>query len=172
MFTMYYTTCFQGLGRKRLTNDTQQTKADLLTWMPQKDELEKAPPKNSVYKVDYRGVPFQPIRQQIVKRPKTAFDDDRLSTTYRYAHGRDNPNRATLNAMSNDGLDTMTCRRQKASLRATNETVAGCLSWYVPPKARLSVPMATQTVPPATCTVAQVAMTTDVQPVPMAATCE
>ena len=91
--------CQSSSSGKHLPNQTQHYQPDLLTWQPTREELEKAPPKASVYKVDYRGIPFQPIQQQIVKWPKTSFDDKQgLTTSYRYAHGRDNPNRITLNA--------------------------------------------------------------------------
>ena len=134
--------------------------------MPQKDEMDKAPPRSSVYKVDYRGIPFQPLEQQLVQRPKTSFDHGKMVTTYGYAHGRDNPNKQVLDAMSNSGLQGTITKPKQRALRATNDTVASCLTWYVPHKPTL--PAATQTL----SATPQAPHTTEVQPIPALASAE
>ena len=120
-----------------------------------KKELDRADPKASLYKISYRGVPMQPMREQLVKRPKTSFDDDLVdTTTYRYAHCGANPNKATLNVMNNTILMAKPERRAKTpSTFAGNprESVASCLNWHTSSKSQ--TPAATQvTVPPATQT--------------------
>ena len=103
-----------------------------------------------MYKIDFRGVPKEPLKQQIVKRPKTSFDEDfkKDITSYRYAHGEDNPNKGILNAMCNDGLDTTLTRRKTGSSLGGRESVASCMSWYIPrPPTKPTVPVATQTMP-------------------------
>ncbi len=130
MYVYNHDNC-QGLGRRRIDNSTNRYRRNLLTWVPHRIDLEKGPPRSSVYKVDYRGVPSEPLKQQIVKRPKTSFDDDLSDTTsYRYAYGSDNPNKQFLSAMSNTEL--VTARKQKMSTGSGKESVAGCMSWYRP----------------------------------------
>ena len=148
---------FQGHGRKRLrTRCTNRFDPDLLTWMPTKPEIERAGPKKSMYKVDYRGTPAQPQTvEMIIRRPKTSFDDDRITTTsYRYAYGLDHPNRELLSAMSNQGLTSCSStnladanRKQKKA--RSRETVGSCLNWQAGRTrgARPVIPAATQLVP-------------------------
>ena len=140
----------QGLGKRRFEQRRFGFKQDLLTWKPLQEELSRAGPRSSVYKVDFRGIPREPLKQQIVKRPKTSFDSDfkKDTTSYRYAHGDDNPNKEILNAMCNDGLDTTLSRRKTGSSISGRESVASCMSWYIPrPPTKPTVPVATQTVP-------------------------
>ena len=144
------------MGRRRIQNDTQASNQNLLTWMPtKKDLVDKPTPMLSMYMFNYRGHPSQPVRQLIVKRPKTSFDDDSSvsTTSYRYSHGVMNPNRELLNAMSNTGLNTVPNRRIRASTaHPTRESVASCLSWHAPSPPSMSrpqVPVATQLYQPA-----------------------
>ncbi len=146
---------FQGLGRRRLEKDSNKSHANLLVWMPQKKELDKKGADHSMYRLDFQGAPkSQPIIQKIIQRPKTSFDDNRSTTTsYRYWHGQDNPNRGTLSAMSNVGLTTQPNRRTRAkSVFGDGGSVASCLSWHQPQRplgySRSRVPAATALVPP------------------------
>ena len=115
--------------------------------MPTKRELDRSGPKTSVYTLDFPSK--IPEKQKLVHRPKTSFDEDTsASTTYRYAHGLDNPNKDTLNAMSNVGLTTDQTRRQRSSMGGGRESVASCMSPYIPkPPMKPLIPQATQTVP-------------------------
>ena len=134
----------QGLGRRRIRNNTNRLDPDLLVWMPHKKEQEKAGPKSSCYRVDYGNRNGKGQGQQIVTRPKTSFDDDRLATTsYRYAHGWQTPNKPAVTVLRDVGLTTVPNRRQKASLGATRDSVASCMSWHV--ARRPSIPVSTQT---------------------------
>ena len=139
----------QGLGRRRFKSATLAFKPGMLSWQPHEKELAKAGPNPSLYKYDFRGIPPEPMKQLIVKRPKTSFDEDygKVTTSYRYAHGMDNPNKEVLNAMANDGLNTKPNRRIKGSNSSGRESVASCMSWHHPlrPK-KPTVPAATQTI--------------------------
>lgn len=74
----------------------------------------------------------EPMKQQIVMPPKTSFDDSHPpTTTYRYSHGRDNPNKAVLNAMNNDML-SRTLNKRQTTQGSGHDSVANCLNWYVP----------------------------------------
>lgn len=135
---------FQGLGKRRFkSNNSNKYQPDLLAWVPDRKLLcegdKPRPPttsnKASVYKIDYRGSPAKPIQSQYIPRPKTSFDEDKpTTTTYRYSHGGDNPNRNILNAWSNAGFTTARVNkaRAKSARFADRETVASCMSWYHP----------------------------------------
>ena len=141
------TSFLKGLGRRRFKERKFGFQQDFLTWVPTKAELEKAGPKTSVYKINYTDS-TGPVKQQIVKRPKTSFDPGYdHCTQYRYAHGFENPNKETLNAMSNMGLSTNLTRRQKSSSISGRESVASCMSWHIPrPPTKPLVPQSTQTI--------------------------
>ena len=101
--------------------------------MPDKKEWEKSPPQHSVYKLNFQETPSRPIKEQIIKRPKTSFDTDvPITTSYRYSHGTSNPSRELLSAMSNTGLTTVPNRRLTTQ-GSGRESVAHCLNWYAPP---------------------------------------
>ena len=144
--TLFSWYIFQGLGKRRIANDTLGWKPDLLHWMPQTGELSRQGPHHSDYKVTYRGAPMQePIKQQIIHRPKTSFDDNHPTTTsYRYSHGRDNPSRHILNAMSNAVLSGSMQSKRQNTQGDGRENVAMCLNWYVPDR-KASKPLSTQT---------------------------
>lgn len=134
----------EGLGRRRFRCDTNRFRRNFLAWTPQKQELSKSGAKASVYKVDYRGVPSEPLRQQLVSRPKTSFDEGRpRTTTYRYSHGDDNPNKTTLNALSNLGLTTL---QQTAAATTSSGNISGNGSSSHGHKVKAS-PVASQAVP-------------------------
>ena len=100
--------------------------------MPQKKEFDCSPPQHSVYRINFQSNPSKPIKEQIVRRPKTSFDNDvPVMSTYRYAHGTANPNREMLSAMSNCGLSTLTNRRVTTQ-GSGRESVAHCLNWLNP----------------------------------------
>ena len=139
--------------------------------MPSKQEWSPGVPMNSLYKITYRGVPQQQIKQKIVQRPKTSYDLDPQTTTYRYCHGSDNPHKITL-AVTPSGhtgntidatdnhdlvsLSTTVNRKQRSTLEGGRESVASCMTWHTPrpPSAgnhrnrRPMVTSATQLVPP------------------------
>ena len=98
--------------------------------MPQQRGFEgSGTTKNSVYKLDFSE---RIMPQIMIRRPKTSFDNDNcLSTTYRYAHGNDNPHKSTLNAMCNAAFTKPEMKPPK--MRSLGrESVASCMSWYVP----------------------------------------
>lgn len=113
---------------------------NFLSWQPVAEELRKAPPQISLYKVDYRiKENVEPHRQKFVRRPQTSFDCGRpLTTTYRYAHSADNPNQAMLNALSNVNLKVAPPHKCDTS----KDSVATCMSWYWPhpPRRERQVP--------------------------------
>lgn len=123
----------QGLGRRRFKNGNNKYQPDLLAWMPEKKEWQKSVSQHSVYRLNFQESPSKPIKEQIVKRPKTSFDDSSpVTTSYRYAHGTANPHRDLLTAMSNHGLTTHQNRRVNTQ-GSGRESVANCMSWYHPP---------------------------------------
>ncbi|XP_013390381.1 uncharacterized protein LOC106158822 [Lingula anatina] len=143
----------QGLGRRRVKTPYVSTfKPDLITWMPHKKELDRSEPHVSTYKLNY-NVHANAREQLFIKRPKSSFDPDfKATTTYRYAHGKDNPNRDTLCAMNNQILLTTGQRQLRPHTAKARESVASCMSWNVAPTTTRRIPQATATYPPATCT--------------------
>ena len=151
----------QGLGRKRVANGTYNFKQDFITWMPEKEFVERSRPVVSTYRVDFRysgnkngktkeipvPVPI-PVPQIIIKRPKTSFDGVATST-YRYAHSEGGPNKDIINANNNDALRLSLLNRKNRAMSAKathRETVATCLNWssnYTRPQSYH--PTATQT---------------------------
>lgn len=138
----------QGLGRKRVPNATYNFKQDFITWMPEKEYVERSRPVVSTYRVDFkyksngRQVPVAvpvPVPQIIIKRPKTSFDGVPTST-YRYAHSEGGPNKGVIDASNNEALKLSLLNRKnrvmsaKASL-GRRETVASCLNWVTSPRA-------------------------------------
>ena len=118
-----------------------------LSWQPVAEELRRAPPQLSLYKIDYRiKDKLEPHRQKLVRRPQTSFDCGRhLTTTYRYAHSEDNPNQAMLNALSNINHKVAPAYKGEPS----KDTVASCMSWHWPhpPRRERQVPT-NQELPP------------------------
>ncbi|ESO99720.1 hypothetical protein LOTGIDRAFT_173558 [Lottia gigantea] len=125
----------QGLGRKRIKNSTYAFKENFITWMPEKQYVERMRPLLSTYTNDFEHV-YNPVykQQQIVDRPKTSFDGT-PTTTYRYSHCNGSPNQNTINAMNNEALKLSTYTRTRERVKSAprvRETVASCLSWYRP----------------------------------------
>ncbi|XP_064633026.1 uncharacterized protein LOC135491226 isoform X2 [Lineus longissimus] len=121
----------EGLGRRRIQNDNFAYQRDLLSWRP----VMTVGPNFSQYQVTYRtpNSNQQEIKQLITHRPKTSFDNSDTST-YRYSHGKDNPNREVINAMTNEALtSTFTKKSGITKSNYGRESVATCLSWYEPP---------------------------------------
>lgn len=109
--------------------------------MPEREYVERSYPLSSCYEKDYS----RKAGQLIVKRPKTSFDGIPTST-YRYSHGKTNPNRDAINAMTNDALQLGLLHRKNRAMTAkshrSRESVASCLTW----RAADDVPLVT-TVP-------------------------
>ncbi|XP_053377307.1 uncharacterized protein LOC123529342 [Mercenaria mercenaria] len=118
-----------GLGRRRVPNSTYQFKNDFITWMPEREFIEKSYPLTSTYKVDYMSANAK--NQLLTKRPKTSFEGV-PTTSYRYAHGKSAPNKDTIDAMNNEALRLSLLNRKDRAMTAVNrgrESVASCLTW-------------------------------------------
>lgn len=144
----------QGLGRKRLENNTNRYDANLLSWMSNGCETDAGDAPLSSYMVDYRGVMVDAskLNQRVVRRVKTgSVDVDRLPTTaYRYTHSVDNP---YLVQILQPSKDTVSINRiQKPSACFSRESVASCLSWYVAPDSPAHPPPTQSWLPAATIT--------------------
>lgn len=139
----------QGLGRKRVPNETYNFKQDFITWMPEREFTERSRPLCSTYRVDFKysgksngnqiPVPIPvPVPQIIIKRPKTSFDGVPTST-YRYAHSEGGPNKPTIDASNNESLKLSLLNRKNRAMSAKpiryRETVASCLNWVASPRA-------------------------------------
>ncbi|XP_046568450.1 uncharacterized protein LOC124276843 [Haliotis rubra] len=137
----------EGLGRKRVTNSTYNFKPEFISWMPEREYVARMRPLASTYKIDF--MPERQSHQLIVKRPQTSFEGV-ATTTYRYAHGNESPNRDCINAMNNQALMLSTHSkrlRSKSARPQVRETVASCLSWHVPrPPSKPQIPAATELV--------------------------
>ena len=154
----------QGLGRKRVPNATYNFKQDFITWMPEKEFVERSRPIVSTYRVDFKytgksngkQIPIPvpvPIPQIIIKRPQTSFDGVPTST-YRYAHSEGGPNKAVIDASNNEALKLSLLNRKnramsaKPSLGGYRETVASCMNWVSntrPQSSGVNKPKDTQT---------------------------
>ena len=163
------------MGRRRFRNKQTKWDSSLLSWMPSKNDWSPGTPMKSLYKVTYRGVPQQQIKQQIIDRPKTSYDIDPHTTTYRYCHGTDNPHKVlvaatptghAIDAANNSdliGLPTPVNRKMRSTLEGGRDSVASCMTWHTPrpPSGgsrrynRPQVPAATQLVPPKSHTAPQ-----------------
>ncbi|XP_022299315.2 ciliary microtubule inner protein 7-like [Crassostrea virginica] len=146
----------QGLGRKRAPNKAYSFKQDFITWMPEREYIQKTQrPLVSTYKTDFKT--SQKVPQIFVQKPPSSFDGV-CTTSYRYAHGSEtaNPNRQVINAMNNEALKLSLLNRKNRALSArgpVRETVATCMNWYDPARERpktavlknQSSPAATQT---------------------------
>ncbi|KAJ8301092.1 hypothetical protein KUTeg_020079 [Tegillarca granosa] len=175
----------QGLGKKRTPGKAYSFNADFITWMPEKEYIERSRPLISSYKIDYRQNIIQP--QIIVKRPKTSFEGV-PTTSYRYAHGTDAPNKEIIDAANNESLKLSLLNRKNRAMSAKvvkgRESVASCMIWYNPNREKTcgdqqavkksNVPPATQMVvyephpPPPKEPATQVIQTAPVQPPPSA----
>lgn len=126
----------EGLGRKRLENNTNRYDANLLSWISNGREPDSVNAPLSSYMVDYRGVMVDAnkLNQRIIRRVKTGcVDVDRIPTTaYRYTHSVDNPYLVQILQPSKDNVSIN--RIQKPSSHFSRESVASCLSWYVAPE--------------------------------------
>ncbi|ELU02546.1 hypothetical protein CAPTEDRAFT_196725 [Capitella teleta] len=121
----------QGMGRKRIKSRcSSRFNPDLLTWMPLKRETDAAPPKKSVYKRDFRNAMTAIPPEMLVQPPMTSFDDQQpVTTSYRYAHGTDHPNKALLSVMSNRVLSSGSATNRIARPPKQKETVGSCMNW-------------------------------------------
>ncbi|XP_033745267.1 uncharacterized protein LOC117330849 [Pecten maximus] len=140
----------QGLGRKRVPNETYNFKRDFITWMPEKEYMERSRPLVSTYKVDFKSKKTEitkfsstismeekqhhNIPQIMVKRPKTSFDGV-PTTSYRYSHGdmSSNPNKELITAVNNDALQLSLLNRKNRAMSAKSsgrESVASCMIWH------------------------------------------
>ncbi|KAL8563765.1 hypothetical protein ACOMHN_058280 [Nucella lapillus] len=148
----------QGLGRKRSPQKAYSFKPDFYTWMPIKEQIERARPEVSTYQLDFAK---SGVKQILVKRPKTSFEGT-PTTTYRYVHGQEAPNREEISSMANSAVQLTAhnrLHRAKTARPACRDTVASCLTWYrpkVPAATTVTdfnqmqyVPVPPQTAPPA-----------------------
>lgn len=126
----------EGLGRRRLENNTNRYEPNLLSWMSVDGrQVEPASVPLSSYMVEYRGVKVDAtkLNQRINRRVKTSLNDvNRLSSTtaYRYTHSTDNP---YLGEILHPGEGMVTINRiQKPLSHLSRDSVATCLSWYDP----------------------------------------
>lgn len=99
--------------------------------MPHKPNTERAGPQISTYRVDYNTVEHE----KLVDKIPTSFDKEPDDvTTYHYAYGTGNPNKSTLNMMSNDRLlAPCTLEGTRPTVKpkwVTHGTVASCLTWH------------------------------------------
>lgn len=143
----------QGLGRRRVPNSTYQFKHDFITWMPEREFVEKSRPLASTYKVDFMQDTAK--KQLLIKRPKTSFEGV-PTTSYRYAHGKSAPNKDTIDAMNNEALKLSLLNRKDRAMSAVykgRESVASCLTWHAfQPKEKSPQEPVRPVVPPATQT--------------------
>ena len=126
---IYFSCIFQGLGRRRVPNSTYQFKNDFITWMPEREFIEKSRPLATTYKVDFMKSDAK--TQLFTKRPKTSFEGV-PTTSYRYAHGKSAPNKEEIDAMNNEALKLSLLNRKDRAMSAVNrgrESVASCLTW-------------------------------------------
>ena len=123
--------------------------------MPEKEYIERTRPLVSTYRVDFKNIkePVKQVPQIIVKRPKTSFEGT-PTTSYRYSHGEECPNKGTINAMNNGALKLSLLNRKDRAMSAKpsgRESVASCMVWHNPQEQKIrkpsdsSVPAATQT---------------------------
>ncbi|KAL3852429.1 hypothetical protein ACJMK2_016068 [Sinanodonta woodiana] len=124
----------EGLGRRRVPNSTYQFKQDFMTWMPEREFIERSRPVLSTYRIDFNG--SQKQSQIFTKRPKTSFEGP-PTTSYRYAHCTGAPNRELIDAMNNEVLKLSLLHRKDRAMSARSEgreSVASCLVWHCPEK--------------------------------------
>lgn len=145
----------QGLGRKRAPNKAYSFKQDFMTWMPEREYIQRTQrPLLSTYRKDFKT--SQKVPQIYVNKPPSSFDGVN-TTSYRYAHGSEtaNPNRHTINAMNNEALKLSLLNRKNRAMSArgtVRETVASCMNWNNPAKERPKTAVQNQTSPAATQT--------------------
>ena len=125
-----------------------------MSWMPEREYVERSRPLASTYKRDFN--PNDMKSQKIIKRPKTSFEGV-PTTSYRYSHGNEAPNKQVINAMNNEALMLSLMNRKDramSSARSGRESVASCLTWITnktlqkqqhPETVRPVIPQATQT---------------------------
>ena len=101
----------------------------------------------SMYKVDYHVKDRANVHgQKFVSRPQTSFDCGRpLTTMYRYSHGAENPNQATLNELNNINRQVAPTHKRETN----TDTVASCMSWHwpCPPRRERLIPYNQQSAP-------------------------
>ncbi|XP_062614588.1 uncharacterized protein LOC134276343 [Saccostrea cucullata] len=128
----------QGLGRKRAPNRAYSFKQDFITWMPEREYVQRTMrPLVSTYKTDFKT--SKSVPQIYVKKPPSSFEG--VTTSYRYAHGSEtaNPNKKIINCMNNEALKLSLLNRKNRAMSArgtVRETVASCMNWYNPARDR------------------------------------
>lgn len=142
----------QGLGRRRVPNSTYNFKQDFITWMPEREFVERSRPLTSTYKIDFMKKAAK--NQLIVQRPITSFEGS-STTSYRYAHCDEAPNKKTIDAMNNTALKLSFLNRKEKPMtnkhKQGRESVATCLTWVSSKSERNSDPVR-PTIPAATQT--------------------
>lgn len=133
----------QGLGRRRIENDTNRHQPNLLSWKcpgegggKERNVTAAVSTSLSSYTTDYRGVSVDAWRlsQRIAGRVRTGAFAARLPTTaYRYAHGADSPQLDRILRPSKDAVVAVNRIQKPPSQWRSRESVASCLSWYVVP---------------------------------------
>ena len=136
---------FQVAGIRKV--GSRDPNLNFLSWHPAAEELRRAPPQMSMYKVDYHVKDRANVHgQKFVNRPQTSFDCGRpLTTMYRYSHGAENPNQATLNELNNINRQVAPTHKRETN----TDTVASCMSWHwpCPPRRERLIPYNQQSAP-------------------------
>ena len=114
--------------------------------------MERSRPLTSTYKIDFMKKAAK--QQLIVQRPITSFDG-KSTTSYRYAHCDEAPNKKMIDAMNNTALKLSLLNRKEKPMthkhKQGRESVATCLTWVSDKSERNSdpvrpnLPAATQT---------------------------
>lgn len=87
---------------------------------------------SSTYKSDHNGNICRPYQHHLVERPKTSFDTDTMITSYRYAFGKENPNREEILQAADYGIPPGLNVKPKSRSTNGRETVGSCLTWHCP----------------------------------------
>ena len=95
--------------------------------MPNKVELRQSHPIHTTYQVDFA---HKQVTQMLIPRPRTSYDH-KLTTTYRYVHGKDAPVYSQHNDMNSAVTPCSLTRLQRAKTTRPicHESVASCMSW-------------------------------------------
>ncbi|CAH1784712.1 unnamed protein product [Owenia fusiformis] len=144
----------EGLGKKKLKNKTFGYKPDFIMWTPQRQDFQNAGPLLSTYRKDFH-TKQEPMKQVYVEsRPKTAFGE-KMTTSYRYSHSHNKPDRETISAMNNEGLLPIGIKKNQGRIQSATgyrDSVSSCMTWHphnstTQSSLRPQVPYSTQTAP-------------------------
>lgn len=120
--------------------------------MPEREFVERMRPLASTYKLDFMSKTGK--KQLIVERPLTSFEGA-PTTTYRYTHFEEAPNKKAIDAMNNTALKPSLLNRKDKPMSGRNshgrESVASCLTWVSYKSERKDEPIR-PTIPAATQT--------------------